>query len=384
METIGKYKLELEDQKENVFVTQLREEDEEDIKVRKFPIVEETSGRLLDTGLNTFQSTLLLKKQVEVEKVHEDLEIKRRQFADRMAACQIKEEELKKKQLQIRERVGKFEKFIKENEAKRRRAIQKYQTELKLKEQKASEQDILSNELEILKAKKARLERKMAKYSVYEKFLLKVLDVVPEDYLETSDSMIMGIMMRFKTLSATNQTLVQMLTDRADEIESSQQKLSDMNQSHTQNLVLMNSELACLQEKLEDTMQKNVELEQHLVNRKAIIRQQSEILGRIKLAIDNLAEKCQKIVLVPVEDQDFDTKLRIIQDHINEYNDIIWLARPTEGSPSVDNTPVTGSPSILKKESRLPRLRPQESSLKSAVPRRSGPMELRFAADVKS
>lgn len=47
------------------------------------------------------QSTLLLKKQVEVEKVQEDLDIKRRQFAERMAACKAKEEELKKKQTQV-------------------------------------------------------------------------------------------------------------------------------------------------------------------------------------------------------------------------------------------------------------------------------------------
>jgi len=54
---------------------------------------------------------------------------------------------------QIRERVGKFEKFIEENDAKRRRAIQKYQTELKLKTQKNRELDVLSTELEQLKAR---------------------------------------------------------------------------------------------------------------------------------------------------------------------------------------------------------------------------------------
>ena len=48
------------------------------------------------------QSTLLLKKQVEVEKVQEDLDIKRQQFAERMAACKRKEEELKKKQTQVK------------------------------------------------------------------------------------------------------------------------------------------------------------------------------------------------------------------------------------------------------------------------------------------
>jgi hypothetical protein len=37
---------------------------------------------------------------------------------------------------------------------------------------------------------------------------------------------------------------------------------------------LINSELASLQEKLEETMQKNDELDQHLVNKKSTVRQQ--------------------------------------------------------------------------------------------------------------
>ena len=65
----------------------------------------QSASKLLDTGLNTVQSTLLLKKQVEVEKVQEDLDIKRRQFAERMAACKAKEEELKKKQAQVKEKL---------------------------------------------------------------------------------------------------------------------------------------------------------------------------------------------------------------------------------------------------------------------------------------
>ena len=64
-------------------------------------IVLQSASKLLDTGLNTVQSTLLLKKQVEVEKVQEDLDIKRRQFTERMTACKRKEEELKKKQTQV-------------------------------------------------------------------------------------------------------------------------------------------------------------------------------------------------------------------------------------------------------------------------------------------
>ncbi|XP_032234517.2 coiled-coil domain-containing protein 42 homolog [Nematostella vectensis] len=376
-----KYKLELEEQKKNVFVTQLREEDDEDVETRKYQVVNETSGKLLETGLKTFQSTLLLKKQLEVEKVQEDLEIKRQQFAERMAACKRKEEELKKKQLQIRDRVGKFEKFIKENEAKRRRAVQKYQTELKLKDQKSKEEEILAAELQQLKARKHSLEAKIAKYSVYEKYLLKVLDFLPEDYLEASDSMLMGIMMRFRTLSATNHTLMQMLSDKADGVEQSQQKLLDMNNNHTQHLVLINSELAHLQQILEETSQKNAELDQLLINNKTTVRHQSEILGRIQLAINNISERCQRRVLVPVETLDYDTKLHLIQDHISEYNDICRLAKPSEGGPLSTNGPVS-SASILKKDART--VKTQESALKSGGARGRHPhQELRFAADVK-
>lgn len=57
------------------------------------------------------------------------------------------------------------------------------------------------------------------------------------DYLEANDSMLMGIMMRFRTLSATNQSLVQMLIDTSDQV-------------HLQLLfenVLWNTLLACIE-----------------------------------------------------------------------------------------------------------------------------------------
>lgn len=382
MSAEGSYRLELEPQKKNVFVTQLREEEEDDAEIRKFPVVEESASKLLDTGLNTVQSTLLLKKQVEVEKVQEDLDIKRRQFAERMAACKAKEEELKKKQAQIRERVGKFEKFIEENDAKRRRAIQKYQTELKLKTQKNRELDVLSTELELLKTRKEALMAKLARYSVYEKFLMKVLDQLPEDYLEANDSMLMGIMMRFRTLSATNQSLVQMLGDTSDQVEAEQQKLQDMNQEHTQNLLLMNSELASLQEKLEDTVQRKEKVDQFLISSKGVFRQQSEMLGCIILAIDNIAEKCQRLRGTPVEKLDVDSKLKVIQEHIIEHTDILKLAKLPESAAASEGLQPSPS-SILK--NRVSRHALVDSPFKSSPSRglKNVQMALRFAADVK-
>ena len=34
--------------------------------MKSFPVVHESAGRLLETGINTLQKTLLLKKEVEV------------------------------------------------------------------------------------------------------------------------------------------------------------------------------------------------------------------------------------------------------------------------------------------------------------------------------
>lgn len=51
----------------------------------------------------------------------------------------------------MKDRVSKFENFLKENELKRRRAIQKYQTEVKLKEQKTKELEQVEDELDTVK-----------------------------------------------------------------------------------------------------------------------------------------------------------------------------------------------------------------------------------------
>lgn len=50
----------------------------------------------------------------------------------------------------MKDRVSKFEKFVQDNESKRRRAIQKYQFEVRLKEQKKLEMENLQRELEEL------------------------------------------------------------------------------------------------------------------------------------------------------------------------------------------------------------------------------------------
>lgn len=66
------------------------------------------------------------------------------------------------KQKQIKERVTKFEKFLKENDAKRQRANAKAISEKKLKEQKEAEATSLQKQLQVeqLKSQEVSLVNK--------------------------------------------------------------------------------------------------------------------------------------------------------------------------------------------------------------------------------
>lgn len=55
-------------------------------------------GKLLETGQNTLQKTLLLKREIEVDKVQYELEKKKRDFEQRMEECRLKKDDMKLKQ----------------------------------------------------------------------------------------------------------------------------------------------------------------------------------------------------------------------------------------------------------------------------------------------
>ena len=74
-------------------------DDEDDITA--FPVVKESGDKLIETGINTLQKTLLLKKEVEVDKVNAQLEAKRYEFKQRMEMCAHRQIQVQKKQQQV-------------------------------------------------------------------------------------------------------------------------------------------------------------------------------------------------------------------------------------------------------------------------------------------
>lgn len=315
------YRLELEPQKQSVFVTQLGEREDEELPqedVNKYPIVKESAGKLIETGLNTLQKTLLLKREVEVERVTDELQSKRNEFQKRMELCEKKRLEIQLKQQQMKERVNKFDKFIKETEAKRRRAIHKYQTELKLKEQKQLEYEQLLEQLLELKHRHKKLCEKLQKYKKFEDYLMRVLDEIPENYLEVNDSMLHSIMDRHRTLSATNKSLLSRIGTMYDQVDENNSTLEDLKYTHDQKKLVINKQLSEFQSLQEERIDTNAELEEMLFNEISGFRDQSETLGRIKMAINNISAKCWRDKDTPLDAMEFVEKLEMIMMYTME------------------------------------------------------------------
>lgn len=67
----------------------------------------------------------------------------------------------------------------------------------------------------------SRLEKKVSRYKKFEDYLLRVIDVMPEDYLAASDDKMKGLMSRHRTLSDSNVHLVNKLESMSDEVKPS-------------------------------------------------------------------------------------------------------------------------------------------------------------------
>ncbi|KAK7468099.1 hypothetical protein BaRGS_00036682 [Batillaria attramentaria] len=339
MAAAREYQLDLNTEKRNVFVTQLHDREDED-DTTAFPVVKESGDKLIETGINTLQRTLLLKKEVEVERVDVELEAKRHEFRQRMEACAQRQVEVQKKQQRMKDRVSKFEKFIQENEAKRRRAIQKYQQEVKLKDQKTSEYEQLLEQLEELKARHAYLANRLVKYKKFEDYLMRVIEAMPEDYLPSSEDKVKGLMMRHRTLSESNQDLIKNVEYMVDKLEELKQELESLKQEHDKQKVSDSSTLARLQGISDKLAEANKQTEVKFSNSKGDMRKRRTELGVIFMAIENIYEKCQKTTDPSGDSISWEQKLHKIRDYVNDRKDVQEMAA---AEASVNSASISGS-----------------------------------------
>ncbi|KAJ8290372.1 hypothetical protein GJAV_G00012010 [Gymnothorax javanicus] len=341
-------KLKVEQRIKNIFVTQVedaREEEEEDENINFIPIITEPSGKILQTGVNTLQRTLVLKKRVEVNVVDKELAQKRQEIKERMQALALRQAEFDHKQQESINRAGKFEKFVQDNEAKRRRAQRKYLAERNQNELKGPELEEFLQQLQKLQARQCFLKEMVNKYKMFEDYLLKVLDRLPENYVEYgSGSLVLPVIRRQETLSVTHQDLVVRLGRLADELEQSQRSLETMKQEHDTTKLMTNRKLYQLQNQWDRMTEKNKELEMNLFLHEGQSRDQTEETGSLLIAIQNMGEQCHSDHHGALEDMNVLKVLDMIKEFFHEKEDVEKkaLRLMDSGSTIASSTDLTG------------------------------------------
>ncbi|KAF8562684.1 hypothetical protein P879_06128 [Paragonimus westermani] len=176
--------------------------------------------------------------------VTKDLWDKRKSFNDQMLINSERREQLKKDLHYLHKRKVKCQLSIRENDAKRWRALQKFCTDNHLCTIRTKEKHQLKAELQKAKEAHATLSAKAADLRKYENYMMKVIGSLPKDYIKLADDVIAGLMMRYNTLYATNSRLRQELEAKSEEVRIAQSDLKRLVEAHRILLLGKDSELS--------------------------------------------------------------------------------------------------------------------------------------------
>ncbi|KAM9354859.1 uncharacterized protein CCDC197 [Pholidichthys leucotaenia] len=289
---------------------------------------QELSSKGLEAGVSTLQKILVLKKQAELEEVDKRLALKQLEFKNSVEALAQQRSELEIKLQQTKERVLKFEKFVGENEVKRRRALKNCETSREQNIMKQRKIEELTEELKQLRTRKKVLKDRVEKYKIYEDYLMNTLDRLPNNYVnDESESLVMPIIRRHETLSFTYQELLQRLMRMEERVEQRQRQLLNLKEEHSIKKLMANKELLELQSELETLKEKNKQAEVNLTTEQGLSRQKVTEVGRLLMSINNLAEQCYLPAYGPLESMDVLTMMDMVKEYILDKADTERRAR---------------------------------------------------------
>ncbi|KAF4706176.1 Coiled-coil domain containing 42, partial [Perkinsus olseni] len=145
--------------------------------------------------------TQLLEKRREMYEVHDALEAQKEKYANEEQAFRKKEEQIRSRDMQLQHQLIKFNKFLQDNEGKRRRAEMRAGEESNQIKIKEGEIDDIERELEESRRMHRELQHEVVKNLRYEAYL----ELVKESSDEYSE--IQDILTRYRTLEAANSDL---------------------------------------------------------------------------------------------------------------------------------------------------------------------------------
>ncbi|BFZ07572.1 hypothetical protein BsWGS_10611 [Bradybaena similaris] len=261
-------------------------------------------------------ATRMLEKRREMAEVDQALAAQKEEFQMKMESLQQRREELERKEHQLKESLLKFDKFLKENDSKRARAIKKANDERELKKQKDKDIERVTKETSLLQKQKEQLQKKLNKYTQFQQYMDKVLEA-GQDFHEIRD-----IITRWDTLTATHADLLERDQKNHDRIEKQRQDLMKYLEEKENQVLNYNNQLSGLQTRFDVAQSEAVKWESRWTHINTTAAKKTLLLGRIKMATHNLYQlvKSHQNQLDDVEDTA--EQLSQIQQFVQDLNQI--------------------------------------------------------------
>jgi len=244
-------------------------------------------------------ATKLLEERREMAEVEQAFVAQKEEFQMRMESLQQRTEELERKEQQLKESLLKFDKFLKENDAKRARAIKKAADERELCKVKDKEIKKLEEQQVKLMNTRSKLREKLDKHEIFSQFMQKVLDS-SEEFSEVRE-----IIDRYNTLVATHLDLLEREQQNQEASEQEKARLVRFTEEKNNEILHFNNQLAQLQTRLDKAQSNAVKWESKWTHIQNTAAKKTLLLGRIKIAIHNLYQlvcKHSKGTVAPTED----------------------------------------------------------------------------------
>ncbi|XP_014913687.1 uncharacterized protein CCDC197 [Poecilia latipinna] len=310
-------KPQMEKRVKNVFVTQPEDPRDRKKETMCIPATTETSSKLLEAGVKALKKALIARKQAELHELDVQLALKRQDFRSCMEAFAIRRSELETQQQQNKEEEMKFEKFVAEKEVKRRKALKQCEETLEQNILKQREIEDLTEQLTKLETRRQVLKQRTEKNKIYKDYLMKTLDHLPSiPHHNSSKSFTMPIIRRHEMLSVTHQELLQRLRRMEAAVEQHWRQLQDMKQQHSITTLMSSKELSELHSELESLKEKNRQVEVNLLMKRGVSREKGEEVGKLLMAVNNLAQECYIPEFGPLEGMSVLTMMDMVKEFV--------------------------------------------------------------------
>ncbi|XP_051828801.1 cilia- and flagella-associated protein 73 isoform X1 [Antechinus flavipes] len=227
-------------------------------------------------------ATQLLEKKREMVEMEEALQAKKEEFQVKMSALKQRREALDQKEDALKESMVRFDKFLKDTEAKKSRALRRAEEGRQTASQKEAEAAALKEELKGLIQRKEQLEQQLHKYRPFAQYLEQVV-AQSEQFEEIPE-----LMARFSGLSETRAILTEHEQALHKAVEDARAELLKLVEEKNDEILHQNNHVADLQVRLEEVRTQALQWESKWVHIQNTAAQKTLLLGQIKMAALNL------------------------------------------------------------------------------------------------